>query len=85
MTAHAIALIMALAAAGQPPTAETWATFTPPGGGFTVQAPGTRKPDPGNSLKFSFVTEDSAFIVEVDPCAFAIDRGRVPLGRKGRP
>ena len=67
MTAQIIALIMALAAAGQSGKADTWTTFTPPGGGFTIQAPGTRRGDPASPTKFSFVTEDSAFMVEVDP------------------
>src|SRR5262245_59433217 len=67
MTAQVMALIMALAGAGQAGQTDTWQTFTPPGGGFTVQAPGTQKPDPSNPTKFSFVTEDSAFMVEVGP------------------
>lgn len=67
MTAQLIALIIALAVGGQSRTAEKWATVTPPGAGFTVQAPGTSKPDPKDPMKFSFVTEDSAFIIEVDP------------------
>ena len=67
MTAQFIALILALGAASQTNTGEPWATVTPPSGGFTIQAPGTQKPDPNDPMKFSFVTEDSAFIVEVDP------------------
>jgi hypothetical protein len=67
MTAPIIALILALAVAGQARSAEQWATVTPPGAGFTVQAPGISKPDPKDPMKFSFVTEDSAFIIEVDP------------------
>ena len=66
MAAQLIAAIMALAALGQARTADKWTTRTPPGAGFTVQAPGTSKPDPKNPMKFSFVTEDSAFMVEVD-------------------
>jgi hypothetical protein len=72
MAAQLIALMMALAAAGQARTAEKWTTATPPGAGFTIQAPGTSKPDPNDPMKFSFVTEDSAFIVEVDPLDAAI-------------
>ncbi len=67
MTAQLIALILALAAGGQRVVAEKWASVTPPGAGFTIQAPGARKPDPADPMKFSYVTEDSAFIIEVDP------------------
>jgi hypothetical protein len=66
MAAQLIAVIMALAAFGQARTADEWTTRTPPDAGFTIQAPGTSKPDPKDPMKFSFVTEDSAFIVEVD-------------------
>src|SRR5262249_40016182 len=64
MTAQVMALIMALAGAGQ---TETWKTFTPPGRGFTIQAPGTEASDPGNPTKVSFLTEDSVFMVQAVP------------------
>jgi hypothetical protein len=67
MTAQLVALALALATAGQPAVAETWKTVTPPGAGFTIQAPGTNKPDPNKPMRFSSVTEDSAFIVEAEP------------------
>ena len=72
MAAGFIALILALAAAGQSGTAEKWTTATPPGAGFTIQ--GARHQEGGSerSLKFSFVTEDSAFMVEIDPLEAAI-------------
>jgi hypothetical protein len=66
MAAQLIALIVALAAGGQRDVVQKWATVTPPGAGFTIQAPGARKPDPADPMKFSYVTEDSAFIIEVD-------------------
>jgi hypothetical protein len=72
MGTQLMAVIMALAALDQARAADQWTTRTPPGAGFTVQAPGTNKPDPRNPMKFSFVTEDSAFMVEVDPLDAAI-------------
>ena len=49
MTAQVIALIVAPAGAGQ---SEMWMTFTPPGGGFAIQAPGTQKPVQVTRLSF---------------------------------
>jgi hypothetical protein len=67
MTAQLVALIMALALAAQQNADQRWTAATPPGAGFTVQAPGNRRPDPTNPMKFTSVTEDSTFIVDVLP------------------
>jgi hypothetical protein len=65
LSARDVMLVLGLAAAQAVPAVK-WTTVAPEDVGFSVQAPGTPRPNPEKPTKYSVILEDSSFIVDVD-------------------